>query len=136
MRRPERIVFALAAPGEAGQPAALAQGPDPVAPAGEDLVGIALVADIPDQNVLGGVEHRMQRDGEFDDAETRAEMTSGLRHRGDGFVPELVADLPETVDLHAPEIRRAAQGIKQGGSAGRHPVFPTRQHPSHPPIRR
>jgi hypothetical protein len=33
------------------EPAALAQGPDAVAPAGEDLVGIGLVADVPDQAV-------------------------------------------------------------------------------------
>ena len=51
MRRAERVVFALRAPGEAGQPAALAQRADAVAPAGEDLVRIGLVADVPDQPV-------------------------------------------------------------------------------------
>ena len=53
MRRAEGVVLALAAPGEAGQPAALAQGADAVAPAGEDLVRIGLVADVPDQPVAG-----------------------------------------------------------------------------------
>jgi hypothetical protein len=41
--------------GEAGEAAALAQGADAVAPAGEDLVRIGLVADVPDQPVSSGV---------------------------------------------------------------------------------
>ena len=48
MRGAERVVLALAAPGEARQAAALAEGADAVAPAGQDLVRIGLVADIPD----------------------------------------------------------------------------------------
>ena len=51
MRGAERVVFALGALGEAGQAAALAQRADAVAPAGEDLVRIGLMADVPDQPV-------------------------------------------------------------------------------------
>jgi hypothetical protein len=36
-----------------GQPAALAERADPVAAAGDDLVRIGLVADVPDQRVAG-----------------------------------------------------------------------------------
>ena len=46
--------------GEAGQAAAPAQGPDPVAPSGEYLVRIGLVTDIPDQPIVRRVEHIMQ----------------------------------------------------------------------------
>ena len=56
MRGPEGVVFALGALGETRQPAALAQGADAVAPAGQDLVRVALVADIPDQLVARRVE--------------------------------------------------------------------------------
>ena len=52
MRGAERVVFALGALGEAGEAVALAQRADAVAPAGEDLVRIGLVADVPDQAVL------------------------------------------------------------------------------------
>ena len=51
MRGAERIVFALGALGEAGQAAALPQRADAVAAAGEDLVRIGLVADVPDQPI-------------------------------------------------------------------------------------
>ena len=73
MRGAERVVFALGALGEAGKAAALAQRADAVAPAGQDLVRIGLMADVPDQPVLGRVEHVVQRDRQLDHAETGAE---------------------------------------------------------------
>ena len=66
------------APGEARQPAALAQRADAVAPAGEDLVRIGLVADIPDQPVARRLEHRVDRHRQLDHAERGAEMPAGL----------------------------------------------------------
>ena len=90
MRRAERVVFALGALGEAGQAAALAQRADAVAPAGEDLVRIGLMADVPDQPVARGVEDVMQRDGELDDAEAGAEMPAGDRDRVDRFLAQFV----------------------------------------------
>ncbi len=83
MGRAERVVLALRALGEARQAAALAQGADAVAPSGEDLVRVALVADVPDDAVVGGVEHVVQRHRQLDHAEPRAEMAAGDRHRVD-----------------------------------------------------
>src|SRR3546814_4541375 len=62
MRRPERVVLALAALGEARQAAALAQRADAVAAPGHYLVRIALVPDVPHQLVARRVEHIMDRD--------------------------------------------------------------------------
>jgi hypothetical protein len=62
MRGAERVVFALGALGEAGEAARLAQRADAVAPAGQDLVRIGLVADVPDQPVVRRVEDMVQRD--------------------------------------------------------------------------
>ena len=85
MRRAEAVVFALRALGEAGEAAACAQGADAVAAAGQDLVRIGLVADVPDQLVIGRVEDVMQRDRQLDDAEAGAEMAAGHRDRVDGL---------------------------------------------------
>ena len=68
MRRAEGVVFALRALGEARQAVRLAQGADPVAAAGEDLVRVGLVAHVPDQPVARRVEHVMQRHRQLDDA--------------------------------------------------------------------
>ena len=49
----EGIVLALVALGEAGEAAALAQRANAVAPPGQELVWIGLVADVPDEAVVG-----------------------------------------------------------------------------------
>ena len=95
MRGAERVVFALGALGEAGQAAALAQGADAVAPPGEDLVRIGLVADVPDQLVVRRVEDVVQRHRQFDDAEAGAEMAAGLGDGVDRLGAQLVGQLPQ-----------------------------------------
>ena len=54
-----------------------------LAPAGQHLVAVGLVADVPDQAVVRRVEHVMQRDRELDRAEVGREMAAGLAHRFD-----------------------------------------------------
>ena len=111
----ERVVFALGALGEAGEPAAHAQRADAVAPAGQDLVRIGLVADVPDQAVVRRVEHIVQRDRQLDHAEPGAEMAAGDRDRVDGLLAQLVGDLPQLIRLKAPQIRRRLDLVEQGG---------------------
>jgi hypothetical protein len=90
MRRAERVVFAFGALGEARQPVLLAQGADAVAPPGQDLVRVALVAHIPDQLVHRGVEDRVDRHGQFDHAQRRAQMPAGFGHGRDHFGAQLI----------------------------------------------
>jgi hypothetical protein len=77
MRRAERIVLALAALGEARQPTGLAQRADAVAPAGQDLVRIGLMANVPHQLVVGGVEDIVNRYRQLDYAQPRTEVSAG-----------------------------------------------------------
>ena len=93
--RAERVVFAFGPLGEARQTAALAQGADAVAPAGEDLVRIGLVADVPDQDVLGRLIDMVQRHRQLDHPQACAQMAAGLRDGVDGLGAELVSDLLE-----------------------------------------
>ena len=72
----------------AAEPAPLAEGGEELAPPGEQLVDVRLVADVEDKMVLGGVEDVVHGEGEFDHAEVGAEMTSGLREDRD----QLLAD--------------------------------------------
>ena len=113
MRGAERVVLALGAFGEAGQAAAHAQRADAIAPSGQDLVRIGLMADVPDQPVARGVEHVVQRHGQFDHAEAGAEMTAG---RGDGIdrlLAQLVGDLTQLALFQAAEIVRSFYNIEQ-----------------------
>ena len=86
-RGAERVVFALGALGEAGEAAALAQRADAVAAAGQDLVRIGLMADVPDHPVARRVEHVVQRDSQLDDAEAGAQMAAGDGNRVDRLPP-------------------------------------------------
>src|SRR6476620_2898791 len=53
----EWVVLALGAAGEAAEPPALPKRSDTIAPPGDNLVRIGLVADIPDQPGTRRVEH-------------------------------------------------------------------------------
>jgi hypothetical protein len=72
MRCAKAVVFALAATREPADTVHLAQGVHLVAPAGQNLVRIGLVAHVPHQTVMRRVEHRMQGDGEFNGAQVGA----------------------------------------------------------------
>ncbi len=115
MRGAERVVFALGALGEAGKPAALAQRADAVAAAGENLVRIGLVADVPDQPVGGRVEDVMQRHGEFDHAEAGAEMAAGDGDSVDRLLAQFVGDLPKLAGFKPPEIVWGFDVVEQWG---------------------
>jgi len=102
---PEGVEFALGPLGEAGQSAALTQSPDAVAPAGQDLVRIGLMPDIPDQTIVRRVEHVMQCHGQLDHAEAGAEMSAGDRDRIDGLGAQLIGNLPQVFLFNLPQFR-------------------------------
>ncbi|GJE40808.1 hypothetical protein KHHGKMAE_4906 [Methylobacterium persicinum] len=113
MRRPERVVDALRALGEARQAPALAQGPDPVPATRQDLVRVALMPDIPHDPVVGRVEHVVQRHRQLDHPEARAQMPPGDRHRVDHLRTHRIRHGLKLRLRHAPQIRRLVHTIQQ-----------------------
>ena len=95
MRGAEGVVLALAALGEAGKPAGLAQGTDAVAAPCEDLVRIGLVTHVPDQPISRGVEQIVEGDCQLDDAEPGAEMAPGNRDGIDRLLAQFGSELWE-----------------------------------------
>ena len=93
VRGAERVVLALGALRKSGEAAALAQRADAVAPPGQDLVRVGLMAHVPDESVVRRVEQVMERDGELDDAEPGAQVPAGDRHRADELVAQLAREL-------------------------------------------
>ena len=55
----------------------------------------------------------MQRRGQLDDAEAGAEMAAGDGDRVDGFLTQLVGDLPDLLDLELAQIVRGADGVEK-----------------------
>ena len=70
------IVLALRAERKAVQAAGGADGLEAVLAARQQLVDITLVADIPDEFVVRGGEDGMEGEGQFDDAQVRADMAA------------------------------------------------------------
>ena len=89
------VIFTFAALGETGQTAGLAQSADAVAPTGQNFMRVRLMADIPNQPVIGGVEHIMQRHGQFDDAQSSPQMATSLRHSDDRFGSQFIGQLAQ-----------------------------------------
>ena len=57
--------------------------------AGEQLVDVALVADVEDEAVARRVEDVVHGDGQLDHAEVRPDVTAGLRDAGDEALANL-----------------------------------------------
>ena len=84
----------------------LLDGVQPLAPAGQHLVRVGLVPHVPDQPVVRGIEHVMQRNREFDGAQSRGKMPASgadavdqelaqlLRQRRSVWPPAGAADQP------------------------------------------
>src|SRR5690606_1499143 len=113
MRRTERIVLALGTLGETRQPAFLSQCPDAISPAGQYLVRIGLVADIPDQPVVWRIEDVMQRNGQFDHAEAGAEMPTRLRYRVNELCAKLARKLRQIAFGQLAQICRNTDLVEQ-----------------------
>ena len=97
--------------GEAGQATALAQGADALAPAGQNLVRIGLVADVPDQPVARRLEHAVQGNRKLHHAEPGAEMAAGHRDGVDRLLPQLVDELAQVLLGKVAQIRRRLHQI-------------------------
>ena len=88
-----------------------------VAAAGEDLVRVALVADVPDQAVHRRVVQPVQGDGEFDHAQAGAEVAADLGDLFDQVGAQFVGDR-RAVPLRGTGADRREPGCGKGaGSA-------------------
>ena len=126
VRRAERVIFGFGALGEAAEATALAQGANAIAPAGQYLVRIALMAHVPDQLVVGRVEHIMDGGGQFHDTQARPQMAPGHADGGDGFGAQFIGQLAELVGLQLAQVGGDLDGVEQRRGRIGHGELPTR----------
>ena len=91
MASPVYIMRALFRAGETAHAVKLAQAIEALAPAGEQLVNVSLVARVPDELVFGGVEDVMQGECELDYAEVARQVPAGSRYVVDKEVADLLS---------------------------------------------
>ena len=112
------VVLGLGDRAERREAAVAADRRELVAAAGQDLVRVGLVADVPEDLVARGVEQRVQRDGELAGAEVRAEVAADLADRLDDVLAHLLRDARELVLAEAVQILRAVDAVEQPRRAG------------------
>ena len=103
----EHVVRRFRASREAADPVELAQRPEPLEAAGQQLVRVGLVAGVPDDLVARRLEQPVQRDRQLHDAQRRAQVAARLRDGRDDRLADLERELGE-LDL--------GQAAQVGGS--------------------
>ena len=109
----ERVVLALAALEEARESALLAQRLHPGVAAGQQLVGIALVADIPYELIPRRLEGVVQCDRELHDAQSSADVAASARAHVDQPRAHLLRECGELCPGELPEIGGRMDLIEQ-----------------------
>jgi hypothetical protein len=94
------------------QKGVLADRVQPVAAAGEDLVGVGLVAHVPQDLVPRGVEHGVQGDGQLARTQVGAEVAADLADRLDDQLADLLRHLLQLVVGQAMEVGRAVDAVQ------------------------
>ena len=94
---PHDVVLGFGDRAERREAVVLADGRQFVTPPGEDLVGVGLVADIPEDLVLRRVHDAVEGDRDLAGAEVGAEVAADLPDHVDAVGPYLFRDLLELV---------------------------------------
>ena len=113
MPNPKGVVLALATRWKRCKAARLLDGMQLIAPSGQYLMRIGLMADIPNEAVVRRVEHIMQRDGELDRPETGGKMAATGTDAVDEELSQLVGQGLELAERQPAQVRRNIDGIEQ-----------------------
>ena len=114
----EGVVGALGAGGERCQAVFLLDRPQAIAAAGQHLVRVSLMADIPDQTVIRCGVDIVQRHGELDRPESGGEVATPRRDGVDQVVTQFGADRTQLASGERAQILRGVDA-RQQGPAGR-----------------
>ncbi|MNO80211.1 hypothetical protein D3C76_714080 [compost metagenome] len=111
----EGVVVAFRTAREGGQAVLLAQRGHALAAAGEDLVRVGLVADVPHQTVVRGVEDVVQGDGQFDHPEAGAEVPAGLADAVQQVLAQFVSEGDELRLAETAQLDRSIGAVEHWG---------------------
>ena len=91
----------------------LADRVEPVLAAGEDLVRIGLMPDVPEDLVPRRVEQAVQRHGELAGAEVGAEVAADLADHVDDLLADLLRDLLELLVRELAQVAGRVDRVEQ-----------------------
>ena len=119
------IVWAFGATGKAGETVLLPQGAHAVAASRQDFVWVRLVTDVPYDAVMWGIEHGVERHGQFDHAQPGTKVPARDGDGVDHLEAKLIGQLAQVFARQGAQIGWGVDGIQQGsiGLVGQ-PVSP------------
>ena len=109
------VVLGLADRAERRQSLIFADRVQLIAAAGEDLVGVGLVADVPQDLVAGGVEQRVQRHRDLAGAQVGAEVAADLPDGVDDVLADLLGHLLQLLVGQAVEVLWLFDALEEVG---------------------
>ncbi len=109
------IICTFSAFGETGQAAFLTQGPDTVAPARQNLMGVALVTHVKDQFVSWCIKDSVDRCRKLDHTQRRPKVTAGLGDSRYNLGTDLIGQSRQRSVRHPSQIRRSGHGVEKRG---------------------
>src|SRR6266496_1472249 len=112
------IVFAFCAQKKSVESLELPHRMKTIEPAGKNLMDIALMTDVHDKAIAWCVEHTMQRNGQFDHAEVRSQVSSGLRKNFDQLIAHFLRELGQVLFAQRLDIRGRTDPIEQSRGLG------------------
>jgi hypothetical protein len=112
---PHDVVLGFVDGAERGQASVLADRREGVTSPGQHLVGIRLMADVPEDLVPRGVEHRVQRHGDLARAQVGSEVTPDLAHGLDDVLAHLLGRGLELVLAQSVEVLGLVDPLEKVG---------------------
>ena len=91
---------------EPADPSLLTERMEPVFPACDDLVGVGLMTNIPDQFVIGGIENPVNGQRQFHGPQRGSQMATTLGYRFNNFSPDLFGQPVQRRQVKAPDVLR------------------------------
>jgi hypothetical protein len=116
---PKGVVFAFAARRKRRKAAVLLDRVQTLAPPGQYLVRVGLMPHVPNEAVKRRVEHIVERDGEFNRAETGGKMTAAGTDAMDQKLPQLAGQHRKLGGRYPSQVSRTVDGFEQRILLGR-----------------
>ena len=110
----EHVMDRFAAAREPPDAVDLAERPEPVEAAGQQLVGIRLVPGVPHDPVTGRLEQAVERQRQLDDPEGRAQVSAGIGDCPDDRFADLGGQLHELVLGETAQVGRTVEVPEDG----------------------
>ena len=113
MTNAEGVVVTFSAARKSGQTTRLSDACHALAAPGENFVRVSLMANIPDQPIMGRVEHVMQCNRKLNRAEASRQMATRFADGLNQKTTEFIRQFRQLVDRQPTQICRRVDGVEE-----------------------